>query len=65
MTAYKAGYRDGLYGRRHGHSVDDNWCGAYHDEYDDGYASGANDRAWVVNVLKYRRRHATMERRAG
>ena len=65
MTAYKAGYRDGLYGRRHGHSVDDTWCGAYHDDYDDGYASGAGDRAWLAEVRKHQRLDGTMERRVG
>jgi len=64
MTAYRVGYKDGFYGRR-GYGVDDTWCGAYHDDYDDGYASGAGDRAWLAEVRKHQRLDGTMERRVG
>ena len=65
MTAFRAGFKDGIQGREYGWRDDDRWRDVEHDHYEDGFTSGANARAVAPEGIEYYRPDATSPRVVG
>jgi len=53
MTAYRAGFKDGIEDRAYGWRNDDDWRELEHDHYESGYTTGANARYYAPEAREY------------